>query len=116
MVLGVFGLTAIVLAAVGMYGELRTSSAARVREFALRKALGAKPNEVSSMVQREAGVLHICDERRRDMGTTTGTASAQSSRWGELSTLPFKESPPAPMLPARELRSAATSSTSGSNW
>jgi ABC-type antimicrobial peptide transport system permease subunit len=42
MVLGVFGLTAIVLAAVGMYGELRTSSAARVREFALRKALGAK--------------------------------------------------------------------------
>jgi hypothetical protein len=52
------------------------------------------------MVQREAGVLHICDERRRDMGTTTGTASAQSSRWGELSTLPFKESSPAPMLPA----------------
>jgi len=59
MVLGVFGLTAIVLAAVGMYGVAAYSSTARVREFALRMALGAKRSEVLRMVLREAGVLAL---------------------------------------------------------
>jgi ABC-type antimicrobial peptide transport system permease subunit len=59
MVLGVFALIAIGLAAVGMYGVAAYSSAARVREFALRMALGAQRNEVLRMVLREAGVLAV---------------------------------------------------------
>jgi putative ABC transport system permease protein len=57
LVLGVFAVIAIGLAAVGMYGVAAYSSAARVREFALRMALGAKRSEILRMVLREAGVL-----------------------------------------------------------
>lgn len=57
MVLGVFALIAIVLAAIGMYGVAAHSSNARVREFALRMALGAERGTVLRMVLREAGLL-----------------------------------------------------------
>jgi putative ABC transport system permease protein len=59
MVLGVFALIAVGLAAVGMYGVAAYSSAARGREFALRMALGAKRSEVLRMVLREAGALAV---------------------------------------------------------
>ena len=58
-VLGAFALFAVGLAAVGMYGVAAYSSAARVREFALRMALGAKRSELLRMVLREAGVLAV---------------------------------------------------------
>ena len=58
-VLGAFALFAVGLAAVGMYGVAAYSSAARVREFALRMALGAERSELLRMVLREAGVLAV---------------------------------------------------------
>jgi predicted permease len=57
MVLGVFALIAVGLAAVGMYGVAAYSTAARIREFALRMALGAERHQVLRMVLREAGAL-----------------------------------------------------------
>lgn len=54
---GGFAAIALVLAAVGVYGVAAHSTAARVREFAIRMALGAGRRRLLGMVLREAGVL-----------------------------------------------------------
>jgi putative ABC transport system permease protein len=58
-VLGAFAVIAIALAAVGMYGVAAHASSSRVREFALRMALGARRGEVLRMVLAEAGGLAL---------------------------------------------------------
>ena len=63
MLLGVFALLALSLAAVGIYGILTFSVANRRREMSLRIALGARPSSVLWMVVREgldprAGGIH----------------------------------------------------------
>ena len=49
-VLGAFGLSALVLAVVGVYGVLSYAMTRRRRELAVRMALGARPREVSWLV------------------------------------------------------------------
>jgi macrolide transport system ATP-binding/permease protein len=51
--LAVFGLLALLLATVGIYGVVSYLVAHRVREFGIRMALGATPNDVQSMLLRE---------------------------------------------------------------
>jgi len=46
-----------VLACVGLYGLMNHSVARRTSEIGIRMALGARANEVLSMVLREAGTL-----------------------------------------------------------
>jgi predicted permease len=55
--LGIFGAMAALLTAGGIYGLLMHSVSARVREFGVRAALGARPGDVISMVLREAIIL-----------------------------------------------------------
>ena len=52
-----FGIVALVLAALGLYGVLAYATLRRTSEFGLRMALGARPGDVTGMVLREALTL-----------------------------------------------------------
>ena len=54
---GAFGLLALVLACVGLYGILSQAVARRTNEVGIRMALGANRGNVLGMVLREAGML-----------------------------------------------------------
>jgi hypothetical protein len=56
---GFFGLLALLLASVGLYGILSYGVASRRNEIAIRMALGAQAGDVLSMIMRE-GVLLAC--------------------------------------------------------
>lgn len=57
VLVGVFAVLALILAAVGIYGVVSYSVARRHREFALRMALGATGREILRMVLREGSLL-----------------------------------------------------------
>jgi ABC-type antimicrobial peptide transport system permease subunit len=54
---GAFGIVALMLAAVGLYGILAYSVSRRTREIGVRMALGARPGSVLWIVAREAFTL-----------------------------------------------------------
>jgi predicted permease len=55
-----FGVSALLLAAVGLYGVISRRTADRRREFGVRVALGARPADVGGLVLRDAIVLFVC--------------------------------------------------------
>ncbi|MFZ0592312.1 MAG: FtsX-like permease family protein, partial [Bryobacteraceae bacterium] len=57
IVLGVFGVLAIVLAATGLFALMAYAVARRTREIGIRMALGARPSQVLSSVFRRTLVL-----------------------------------------------------------
>lgn len=54
-----FGVVALLLAAIGLYGVLSYGVARRANEIAIRKALGAQHGAVMVMILRESGLLLI---------------------------------------------------------
>jgi ABC-type antimicrobial peptide transport system permease subunit len=55
--IGAFGVLALLLAAVGLYGVIAYSVSRRVREIGIRKALGAESREVVGMVLRSGMIM-----------------------------------------------------------
>jgi putative ABC transport system permease protein len=56
-VVGVFALTALLLAVVGIYGVVSYSVAQRTREMGIRMALGAEPRTLASLVMWHGGAM-----------------------------------------------------------
>src|SRR5262249_27164271 len=67
--LAVFSLLALLIAAIGIYGVLAYAVAERTREIGIRMALGAKRQDITSMVVRRSVVLG-------SIGVTVGLAGA----------------------------------------
>jgi putative ABC transport system permease protein len=57
LILSGFGVAALTLAAVGIYGLVRYSVETRTREFGIRLAIGAAPHAILTLVAREVLVL-----------------------------------------------------------
>jgi predicted permease len=55
----IFGVLALVLASIGIYGVMALSVAQRTREIGIRMALGAIPRQILAMVLREASSLSV---------------------------------------------------------
>jgi ABC-type antimicrobial peptide transport system permease subunit len=57
LLVGSFGLLALVIAAIGIAAVLAFSVSARTGEIGVRMSLGAQPGQVLAMILREGGVL-----------------------------------------------------------
>jgi putative ABC transport system permease protein len=69
LLLGLFGVVALILAAVGIYGVMNYSVSHRTREIGIRISLGASPADVLRMVLRQAMLKALA-------GTVAGIAGA----------------------------------------
>ena len=80
MVSALFGVSGLLLAALGTYGVLAYLVSARAREFGIRQALGARPRDVLSMVLRDGFVLALVGLA---VGGALSVAAVQALQFGD---------------------------------
>jgi predicted permease len=85
---GFFGMLAMLLAAIGLYGVMAYAVARRTNEIGIRMALGARPWTVLRMVLREAMVVSV-------IGVAVGVAAAlECGKWVSSQLYGLKEYDP----------------------
>jgi predicted permease len=84
-----FGVVALLLAAIGLYGVLSYGVARRTNEIGIRKALGAQHGAVMVMILRETGVLILGGLAAGTLLAVTGTQLIASRLYGLAPTDPF---------------------------
>lgn len=84
--LGVFAITALLLAAIGIYGVLDYSVSQRTQEIGIRMALGAQPGKIALMVVRQSLVLVIAGTVIGLMGAIALTRVMSSLLYGVSAT------------------------------
>jgi ABC-type antimicrobial peptide transport system permease subunit len=88
LLLGIFGVIAAVLAAIGIYGVMAYSVAERTREIGIRMALGAGGREVLGLVVRQALLLIAIGLGLGLAGSFALTRVIQGSLYGVTATDP----------------------------
>jgi putative ABC transport system permease protein len=89
LLLAAFGTTAVLLAAVGIYGVISFSVARRTREIGIRIALGAAGRDVMRMVVRQAVTLASIGVAVGIGGALALTSVIQGMLFGVAATEPF---------------------------
>lgn len=77
-----FGIVALLLAAIGLYGVLSYGVARRANEIGIRKALGAQHSAVMIMILRETGLLLLAGLAAGTFLAATGTRFIAARLYG----------------------------------
>ena len=88
IVLTVFAIVALALAAAGIYGILSGGVAERIREIGVRLALGASPGQILLLIVRQGIVLTLCGTAIGLIGSVAGSKAVATLLFG-VSPLDF---------------------------
>jgi putative ABC transport system permease protein len=89
LLLGAFAITALILAAIGVYGLISYSVAQRTREIGIRVALGARPAQILGPIIREGMTLAIIGVTLGLIGSLTATRVIAAFLFGIDATDPL---------------------------
>jgi predicted permease len=108
---GVVGIVAMLLAAIGLYGVIAYAVARRTREIGIRMALGAHPGSVLALIMRQgfgvaaaglgAGALLALGAAKAVAGALYGVSAVDPIAWGAAIGVLLAASALANLVPAR---------------